>query len=793
VYADVCGPMQNDSFSGYRYYVNFKDDFTKFRSVYFLKQKSEVASKLKVFLAEAKTMGHTVKQLLTDGGGEFDNNNVRSIVQQFGIKHRFTMPYTPEQNGAAERDNRTLIEAARSMLLAKELPNKLWAEAVSTATYVINRCGPVKDSDKSPFELWSGKSADVSNLKIFGTVCYVHVPKAKRQKLDSKAMKGYLVGYCDERDGYRVFVPEEDTVVLSRDITFKNEEMFSSNEDVPNSDVNEVSLPSADSQDIVVNGGTNQSTVRDRREVRRPVRLDDYIMYADGSEPTTYTEAVTCENAGDWQEAMTSEMSSLLENNTWTLVDKEDNMHIVDNKWVFKLKVDSEGSPRYKARLVAKGYSQTAGIDYEETFSPVARYETIRTVLSVAASENMSLMNFDVKTAFLYGELDTDIYMRQPEGYRDGSTKVCKLNRSLYGLKQSPRCWNKRFSQFLQKHNLIVSDADPCLFYRNDEKGKMFVVLYVDDGLVAWENAEAVKSLIDDLISEFKITTSTASSFLSLQIKTLHDGSISINQAQYTLKVLSKYGMSECHKVATPIESNKDSAENSEYITDTNIPYREAVGSLLYLATGTRPDIAYAVSIAAQAVERPTMKDWCLVKRIMRYLKGTVDMGIVYHSSAQKGILKAYSDADFAGDLSSRKSTTGVMCTYMDGAVLWSSQKQRVVALSTTEAELIAACEAAKDVIWLTRMLTELTSLSAKPVVNVDNMSTIKLIKNATFHRRSKHIDVRFYFIREQVEQGNLDVEHVPGVDQLADILTKPLHKGRLERLRDMLSVVSVG
>ena len=153
----------------------------------------------------------------------------------------------------------------------------------------------------------------------------------------------------------------------------------------------------------------------------------------------------------------------------------------------------------------------------------------------------------------MYGELDTDIYMRQPEGYRDGSTKVCKLNRSLYGLKQSPRCWNKRFSQFLQKHNLIVSDADPCLFYRNDEKGKMFVVLYVDNGLVAWENAEAVKSLINDLASEFKITTSTASSFLSLQIKTLHDGSISINQAQYTLKVLSKYGMSECHKVATPI------------------------------------------------------------------------------------------------------------------------------------------------------------------------------------------------------------------------------------------------
>lgn len=253
-------------------------------------------------------------------------------------------------------------------------------------------------------------------------------------------------------------------------------EIFSSNEVVVNNDVNEIAL-SSDDTDRVVSENANEPTLHGRREVRRPVQFDDYFMLADGVEPITYAEAISCENATEWQDAKDSEMNSLLENNTWTLIDKVDDVHLVDCKWVYKLKTDLHGNRKCKARLVAKGYLQQAGIDYHETFSPAACYDTIRTVLSVAASEKMSLTHFDVKTAVLYGQLDSEIYMRQPEGYSDSSTKVFKLHCSLYGLKQSPRCWNKKFSCFLQKHGLTLSEADSCLFYRNANRHKMFIVL----------------------------------------------------------------------------------------------------------------------------------------------------------------------------------------------------------------------------------------------------------------------------------------------------------------------------
>ena len=204
VHSDVCGPMQEESFSQFIYFVTFKDEYSKYRRVYFMKKKSEVTEKLKYFLAEAKTLNHVVKELFTDGGGEFDNKEMEMITQQAGLHHRKSMPYTPEQNGAAERENRTLVEAARSMLQSKKLPNKLWAEAVNTAAYILNRTGPTEVDGKTPYELWLGKESSACKLKIFGTDCFIHVPKQRRRKLDPKAIKGFLVGYCDNNDGYRV-------------------------------------------------------------------------------------------------------------------------------------------------------------------------------------------------------------------------------------------------------------------------------------------------------------------------------------------------------------------------------------------------------------------------------------------------------------------------------------------------------------------------------------------------------------------------------------------------------------
>ena len=792
IHADVCGPMQEDSFRGYRYFVNFKDDFSKYRDVYFMKQKSEVAEKLKYFLAKVKTAGHTVKELLTDGGGEFDNKEVRQITQQIGLNHRMSMPYTPEQNGAAERENRTLVEAARSMLQSTKLPNKLWAEAVNTAAYILNRTGPTKVAGKSPYELWTGKEPSVDHLKNFGTECFVHVPKQKRQKLDPKSIKGQVVGYCGD-DGYRIYVPVHN-VITSRDVIFKEELPTSAEQTDSSNEETEADVKLLNEADHIQDchdcEDSSRRTLRDRSQIQLPARYEDYAMFADYSEPNSYSEAMVSEDSQEWHSAMDEEMKSLAENNTWELVDKPDNRMVIANRWVYRVKTNLDGTvDKFKARLVAKGFSQQAGVDYNETFSPVARFDTIRAVLSVAASEKLNLAHFDVKTAFLYGELDEVIYMRQPTGYEDGTDRVCKLNKSLYGLKQAPRCWNRKFRNFLEKHGLQVSKEDPCLFYSTTESHKLIIALYVDDGLVAAENKDDLEQFLLDLRSEFCVTVSPLACFLGLQICQLQDGSISVSQENYTKKVLQRYNMHECNKVTTPIV--KMTVPETDCCIKEKIPYREAVGSLMYLAVGTRPDIAFAVSTVSQALDKPTEADWQKVKHILKYLKGTSQIGIVYQAGHQTGVLTTYSDADYAGDISTRRSTSGVVCQYMGGPVAWLSQRQKSVALSTTEAEFMAASEAAKEIIWLSRLLSEITTLVATPVLKIDNMSAVKLVKNPTFHKRSKHIEVRHYFVREKFDEGRLTVEHISGEEQIADILTKPLQKNRFEQLRDMLGVKS--
>ena len=426
-------------------------------------------------------------------------------------------------------------------------------------------------------------------------------------------------------------------MITSRDVIFKEELMTSTETSDPSNDETEVDVKLLNEADHDCEDSSRQ-TLRDRSQIQLPVRYEDYAMFADYSEPNSYSEAKVSENSQEWQSAMDEEMKSLAENNTWELVDKPDNRMVIDNRWVYRVKTNLDGTvDKFKARLVAKGFSQRAGVDYNETFSPVARFDTIRAVLSVAASEKLNLAHFDVKTAFLYRERDEVIYMRQPTGYEDGTDRVCKLNKSLYGLKQAPRCWNRKFRNFLEKHGLQVSNEDPCLFYSTAESHKLIIALYVDDGLVAAENTDDLEHFLLDLRSQFCVTVSPLACFLGLQMRQLQDGTISVSQENYTKKVLQRYNMDECKKVTTPVV--KMTVPETDNCIKEHVPYREAVGSLMYLAVGTRPDIAFAVSTVSQALDKPTEADWQKVKHILRYLKGTSHMGIVYQAGHQAGVL----------------------------------------------------------------------------------------------------------------------------------------------------------
>ena len=440
--------------------------------------------------------------------------------------------------------------------------------------------------------------------------------------------------------------------------------------------------------------------------------------------------------------------------------------------------------------MVARGFTQEYGFDYEETFSPVVRFSSIRIMLAVAAQRKMRLKQFDVKTAFLNGDLKEEIFMKQPIGFSDGTDRVCKLQRSLYGLKQSSRCWNQKFKNFIQLFGFIACKADPCVFVSKKNGQLIILAIHVDDGLIAGDTDKSIDDVLNFLCDQFEIKSFNVGIFLGLEIEQRKDGSIFVHQTSYAKRVLSKFNMENCNSVATPSDSNKIlhnfvDSEPSKY------PYREAVGSLMYLSVATRPDITYAVAIASRYLENPTIVHENAVKRIFKYLKGTINLGIFYASGGENQLI-GYSDADHAGDIETRRSTSGYIFKYNDGIISWSSERQKSVSISTMEAEYIAASEATKELVWIKRLLKEIFENELKmPIYFMDNQSAIRLIKNPEFHKRSKHIDIRYHFVREKFEDDEFSLDYIPSKEMLADIFTKALPKDTFNYLRALTGVMS--
>lgn len=829
IHTDVCGPMQNVSVGGSRYFVLFKDDFSHFRFIYFMKKKSEVVEKLKIFIAMTqKETGHNIQVLRSDNGTEFVNNEVKSFLEGHGIRHQRTVPYTPEQNGSAEREMRTVVELARTMLHSTELNYDLWAEAVNTATFVLNRTGTSTVKDKTPYELWYGKQAMFNSFKKFGCDVYIHIPKEKRMKFDRKALKCVFVGYDENVKGFRVLNTEKNTVEIARDVIFnemndqnvvfnfdsvsvlkQNNNNISSNsqpgqisdeQDVPKTpseatenevvSVDVTSVENANETDVTENTWS-LSRLRPRKNVNYnelSEDTDEFAMMAVCEEPTTYHEAMNSHDRNNWIEAMNDEYSSLIKNKTWMLVNQPINQKVIDNRWVFKIKENPNGTiERYKARLVVRGFTQQYGVNYEETFSPVAKFTSIRAILSLVAIEKLKIKQFDVKTAFLNGDLEEDIYMKQPIGFDDNSGKVCKLLKSLYGLKQASRCWNHTFTNFIKGFGFKSSDADPCVFVRSIDNKKVILAIYVDDGLVAAESDSEIDIILHEMQKSFEIKVFESKCFLGIEIEKNND-CIFIHQAAYAKKVLNKFRMFDCNPVSIPADTSKILCSNQT--EEVGYPYREAVGSLMYLAIGTRPDISFAVGNASRFLEKPESTHVNAVKRIFKYIKGTINYGILY--DGKFGInFHGYSDADHGGDIETRRSTTGYAFVLGSGIISWCSERQKCVSISTTEAEYVAASQAVKELVWLKRLLQEIVSTKQEiPFFYMDNESAMRLAKNPEYHKRTKHIDIRFHFIREKVIEKCFLLKHVSTKDQLADVFTKALPRERFQEIRKKLNII---
>nr|GEU73882.1 cysteine-rich RLK (receptor-like protein kinase) 8 [Tanacetum cinerariifolium] len=544
--------MKTESLAGNKYFLLFTDDFSRMSWVYFLRQKSESFKYFRKFKALVeKQSGKALKFLRTDRGGEFTSKDFDAFCDERGIRRQLTASYTPEQNGVAERKNRTVVEMARSMLKQKGMPDSFWAEGVATVVYILNLSPTKVVWNETPYEAWFGNKPSppgIENLKRTTRSEHGHVPRR------------------------RFPIEGEDTSSL--------------------------------------------------------------VMFA--GDPISVNEAMAKE---EWRVAMQEDLSAIQRNQTWELVDLPNGKNLITLKWIFKTKFLADGSiQKHKARLVVRGFTQQKGIDYEETFSPVARFETVRIILAVATQEQWKIHQFDVKLTFLNEELKEEVYVTQPPSFESNTkpNKVLRLRKALYGLKQAPRAWYSKIDDFFHKNGFEKSQHEPTLY----------------------------------------------------------------------------------------------------------------------------------------------------IKR-----QGTQDYGI-WFSKTEDFRLKGYTDSDWAGSVDDMRSTSGNCFTLGTAVISWSSKKQASVALSSTEAEYVAAAAASCQAVWLRRILKDVGHEQVKlTIIKCDNKSAVLLARNLIYHGRTKHIEIKHHYIRELIANGEVQLEECQSDEQIADVLTKSLPRVKHEELTTQLGV----
>ena len=978
IHTDLAGPMQTKSVCGGNLYsASLLDDNSDNAWVFYIRQKSDFEAVFDQFIAYVRTQfGVTPKGIQSDNGGEYMSRSLQDKLKALGIVHRTTTPYTPQQNGKAERYNRTLFEATRALLLGAGLSEGFWEEAARTVVHVRNRSPKQGLGWKTPLEALTGKVPDVSYFRAFGCQAYAHIPDSKRTKLEPKAEECVFVGYETNTKGYRLWSKRSRTVIVRTDVIFDETVFPKRITPQPSSNPSgETSAPStkttlelssphtpastapaptqpspptpppaiptpapapapatpapkpapppppsqtpdsisqhiaqqrrpswffpesqpALSTDTSASASTPPTPVPptsppSRRQCRRASKskavaftpsklpplvpnpnrgpLDDLTGeyaanpvpptppiaqrkakrdakpaglraagYEESTEkevkaymnrrvsaplkyghpdnqgvpedddtdeqrdakvaailaavtiagvPKTFKQAMSSRLADEWYKAMNDEFKGLVAQGTWEIVDLPPGRKAIKNKWVYATKLLPSGEvDRYKARLVAKGFQQVHGIDYEDTFAPVARLETWRYLIALAAQLDWEIHQIDFDQAFLNGSLDEEIYMEQPEGFVVAAGKVCRLRKALYGLKQAGRQWFLALAACLEKIGFVCRDTgDVCVFIRRSTGGEVqILVVYVDDLTMMGNSLELINQTKEALKGSFKLKD-LGELKLYLGIRVTRDrGSklIYLDQEVYIESVLERFGFQDCNPDSTPLKAGtvleKNDADIKLANPSTVLLYRSILGSLMYVMLGTRPDLAWVVARLGRYQSNQSQQHLEAAFRCLRYLRGTAKLRLCLgHNTNGPNKLVGYTDASWVDDIDDAKSTSGYCFFLGRGTVCWASRKQRSVAKSTFDAEYYAAHEACQQIQWLDDFMRQIDHPLHHPVtLFCDNKSAVDASCALNVKHRSKHIRVYAHAVHESFDSGLVKLERVPGVDNPADIFTKPL------------------
>ena len=600
------------------------------------------------------------------------------------------------------------------------------------------------------------------------------------------------------------------------DLPTQNEDLPTQNEDLPTQSGEEGAIrdqPTLPTQqtdeedDETVRDQPDQNeeelTARDEPTLRRSTRVSkstqksDFVykdhkrgnqlamssvQMMDPCVPSNEKEALAGPYANEWKAAMNAEYSSIKQHGVFSPAKSPPGFKPIPVRWVFDLKRNAEGEIiRFKARLVVKGFKQKPGIDFDDTWAATSKATTLRALLAVIAHEDMEADQVDVKTAFLHGHIEEEIYCEQPPAFHDGTSNSWRLHKALYGLKQAPRQWFKKLGSQFESMGFRRSDGDAALYVKKGKgQSTIYVLTHVDDMIIASKNVAEVDLVKQQLRKEFEISDlGPVLFFLGMEIvRDRQTRQLTLSQKRYTLDVLRRFDMTNCNSKSIPITVGSQLFKAGEQLPTSN-RYAELVGSVMYLAISTRPDLSQAVGVLSRYLSCPTTLHWKTAMGVLKYLKGTATEGITFGKTDDEII--AYSDSDYAGDLDTRRSTAAYLFTLYGGAISWKSKLQQTVAVSTMEAEYMAAGAAVKEALALKKMLGDFNINSGVISIFGDSQSALAVLKNPISSARAKHIDVIHHFAREQVERGEVEFKYISTTEMAADCLTKAVLQAKLE------------
>ena len=792
---------------------------------------------------------HRVQRFRSDNGtGEYDNQNFRKILTEHGIIFEPSPAYTPNMNGVSERMVQALNTRARSMMIDGNIPISFWAEMINTATYIQKRTPTAALKGQSPYEALYNEKPPLQHLRRIGCVAYHRIPNEKfpnktELKFGKRSKRCMMVGYTESTKIWKLWDPSTTRMIRSTDVIFIEEEN-ALQEPTMNSDCfderrelepeirnerrelepeirseqkkeirNQRREDNRRRKEMKSNGGLlgkesgEEAIDRLIREIKEQEEDSETLLRLytatalntlayDNSEPRTFQEALNSPQRNEWINGIRDELRSLLINQTWEVIpvqDQKTDTDTIDSKWVFKIKINPDNSIRYKARLVVKGYRQIKGVNYEETYAPVSHPTTLRVLLAFASSNNWTCDHMDVVTAFLHPKIDQEnIHMKLPELHDLGDltefglsneSRTVLLKKALYGLKQSPRLWHQEINSFLNSLGFEQSTADPNLYLTST----IMILLYVDDLQLFYKAHKEVVVIKEKLKRQYKmVDLGTTKRFLGMNINRTEQG-YSLHQTPYIENLLQRHNMTDAYGVDTPIDTHVtlEITKDDEDRPVDQTTYLAMVGSLMYAAQMTRPDICYAVGLLSRFNTNPRTRHLTAAKRVLRYLKKTKNKKLTYTNPNSN--LHGFVDADWANS-SDRKSVGGYVYLLNNTAISWSSKKQSLVALSTKEAEYTAFTEASREALWLRRLLQDIEKHEPETTtIFADNQAAIKHTTTEGITARTKHFDTQLRHSRDLQQKRIVNFTYVKSENNTADLLTKglpaPAHRRHVERL----------